>query len=180
MNRTQLTSTSCFAAVVAALAAASVVNAQQEYPPNGLRFFGDANRSNGRTLLQVGTSRGSLRTLSINAGEDMRVLEAPAKGTTVGRIALGPQGTFTLRTGGHSSHGVTLVRHGALRVTYRAGTSKGALRISGLKTTHVEITLKTRRGLIVPLRCPGSETLTAVATRAGAGSPVHTTSSVSC
>jgi hypothetical protein len=163
---------------------------QQVYPPNGLLVFADAGRAlKGPAVVSVDTSRGSLHTLSVAITRDASARIAPdAAGRKAGQIQVNSApAPYALRIPRHPGSGaVTLLRHGALRVTFvpSAKAASGVvLRVSGLAahTTQVEIELRGNGGaLIVAKPCPSKPTFLVRATRTGASSPAATKSGTQC
>jgi hypothetical protein len=163
---------------------------QQVYPPNGLRVFIDAGHTlEGLTSVDVETSRGSLHTLSVTITGGASTHIAPgAAGRKAGQIWVNSlPGPYTLHIPRHPGNGaVTLLRHGALRVTFVPAPKAAkavVLRVSGLAahTTSVEIELHGKGGpLLVSEPCPSKQTFLARATRSGASSPASTKSDTEC
>jgi hypothetical protein len=165
--------------------AASGAGAQQQFPPNGLLFNGEAGRQGKRSLFTIQTSQGRLRTLSISIVEGAHVPAVPRTGPRrVGQLRLDSvSSTLPLTLPSHHSRAsVTLLRRGSLRVTF-APHSRKILRLSGLPavTTSAEITLDGGKGQLLTSRgCHAEQTFTADATRSGSKSPVHTVAGVTC
>jgi hypothetical protein len=160
--------------------------AQQQAPPNGLYFVGEAGPLGKRSLFEIMTSRGSLRTVSISIVEGARV---PALSATDAR----PVGLLNLDTvrsalvltlpRRHSGRSIMLLQRGNLRVRFAPRSKDGVLRLSGLpaKTTRIDISLNGgTEQLLTSQGCYVEQNFEARATRVGAASPVHTVAGVTC
>jgi hypothetical protein len=177
----------CRSAVLVALVVlcgrlVTAAGAQQQLPPNGLGFYAEASST--RDFVDIETLRGSLRTVSVDLGSTLEArVPRRHRSMTAGRIWLYSQGgPFNLRTPRHAiGSALVLLRRGGLRVTYFPGHHRGALKISGLRTAHVQIVLTAAgASLIAPRICPGTEKFTVTATRTGASGVARTPSSTNC
>jgi hypothetical protein len=173
------------AATALALGAAGGAGAQQQFPANGLLFYGEAGGTGQDSRFSTQTSAGSLRTLSITIVEGAHVPDvARTGGRKVGQLLLDSvPSALTLRLPAHpTGRSLLLLHRGTLRVTFLPH-ARTVLRLSGLPvhTARVELTLRGGRGqLLTAHGCRDEQNFTATATRGGAASPVHTTAGVTC